>query len=386
MPVAWVVLAAGLAGQPALPVRATYLDAVRRYGAGTERDAVLALRALPLSDPAQVFDALDRACVDEGARSCAPRDVLKAAAGVRERILLDWRRIYPRVLAIHIEALVACNPVTERDAMAVHRNVVLRLIARLEDLEQRGGSAPAFTALAATARHMLMWALQYQRDTHALAGVLDTLDRAVSKDVELLLARAYLEEMRAAPEAVAATVDRRNVMSPMSRDVTLALEETRQLHAAARVYEQVLAIDGSHVEANLRLARVHARLGRLDSAQTRLHATRKRRCDRRQQYLVALFLADVLERRGHRADAKAAYASAQDAWPDAQAAAIGLARLRALEGSFDEARAAMRSIRHTTRPDLPLDRSDPWLGYEGGQAWQLPDAMRTFQATLEPLR
>ena len=130
------------AAQEAVPVRLPYLQTVERYGPGTEEYAVLALRQLELDNASQAFDELDRACVKEGARSCAPRDVLRAGFDVRYRILLGWSRLYPRVVAIHIEALVASNPVTERDAMSVHRNVILRLIARLDDLAGRG-AAPA---------------------------------------------------------------------------------------------------------------------------------------------------------------------------------------------------------------------------------------------------
>jgi hypothetical protein len=373
-----------LAAQEAVPVRLPYLQTIEEYGPGTEEHAVLALRQLQLDSASQAFDELDRACVKEGARSCAPRDVLRAESEVRHRILVRWDRLYPRVVAIHIEALVASNPVTERDAMTVHRNVILRLIARLDDLADRSGSPPSLSALATRARHLLVWALQFHRDARGLAGVLDAFDDDVPRDVELLLARAYLEEMRAAPDYVAATVAQRNVSSAMSREVTLAQEEARQLNVAARAYEQALVMDGGLIEGHLRLARVLSRLGRLQPAETRLRATQKLPCDRRQQYLVALFLADVLERRGRRGDAKAAYVSAQDTWPDAQASAIGLARLRALDGALDDARAALRIVRQPPRPG-PLDRSDPWLGYDGGQAWRLPEAMRALQASFEPL-
>jgi tetratricopeptide (TPR) repeat protein len=372
------------AAQEAVPVRLPYLQIVEEYGPGTEEHAVLALRRLDLEKPQQVFDELDRACVKDGASPCEPGVVLRG--GFRQRILARWARLYPRVLAIHIEALVASNPVTEGKAIAVHRGVILRLIARLDDLARLGGAPPPLLALATRARYLLVWALQFHRDARALAGVLDAFGDAVRRDVELLLARAYVEEMRAAPDVVAGTVQRSEVSSSIPPEVTLAQEEARQLKVAARVYQQVLAIDGSHIEANLRLARVHARLGQLEAAETRLRATQRLRCDRRQKYLVSLFLADVLERRGRRADAKAAYQSAQDTWPDAQASAIGLARVRALDGAFDEARAALRIVRQPPRPGVMLDRSDPWLGYDGGQAWRLPDGLRALQSSFEPLQ
>ena len=44
-----------LAAQPAAELRSSYLDVVRQYGPGTERQAVTALFALRLTSPNQVF-------------------------------------------------------------------------------------------------------------------------------------------------------------------------------------------------------------------------------------------------------------------------------------------------------------------------------------------
>ena len=67
-------LVAVLAAQPAATVRSPYLDAVRRYGPGTEREAVMALRALRLTDPDEVSRELDaRVCASLGVRTCVPQ-------------------------------------------------------------------------------------------------------------------------------------------------------------------------------------------------------------------------------------------------------------------------------------------------------------------------
>jgi len=56
-----------LAAQPSVAVRSPYLEAVRRYGPGTEAEAIAALRAIRLRDADQVFEELDgRICAAVG--------------------------------------------------------------------------------------------------------------------------------------------------------------------------------------------------------------------------------------------------------------------------------------------------------------------------------
>jgi tetratricopeptide (TPR) repeat protein len=149
-------------------------------------------------------------------------------------------------------------------------------------------------------------------------------------------------------------------------------------------YEAVLAADSDNVEAHVRLGRALTRLGRLDEAERQLHAAAERReRSPRQSYLIALFLGDVLERANRPAEAKAAYDTAQRVWPGAQAAAVALARLFALEGAPAPARATLGGLQPPALIGGALDRSDPWLGYQGGQAWRLPDALAALQATFE---
>ena len=68
------------------PVRSPYLDAVRRYGPGTEREAIAALQALRLRDADQVFDELDaKICAAVGARGLLAEAARRRAAGSRRR-------------------------------------------------------------------------------------------------------------------------------------------------------------------------------------------------------------------------------------------------------------------------------------------------------------
>ena len=379
-------LVALLAAQPPVAVSSPYLDAVRRYGPGTEREAVLALQALRLTDPDEVSSELDaRVCAALGARMCVPQRLSMLSDDVRGRIIASWRRDYPRALALHIEALAACDPQTEHAAIDVHRGVVLRLIARLDWMARQTFMPSTITTLPATGRRLLVWALQFLRDEPGLTSTLDAFGAGTSADVELRLARADLDVLRSLPDALEATLRRRDA-AYVPRDAMLAQEEARVLGQAARGYEAVLAADATVVEGAIRLARVQARQGRFEAAAARLRGLSGRIGtgqirDARQVYLTALFLADVEERLGRRAEAAAQYVAARRAWPAAQTPVLGLARLRALVGAHGESRAALATLGRAA-VDGP---SDPWHGFDNGQAWRLPEAIAALQASFEPL-
>ena len=94
-----------LAAQNPAP-RSPYIDAVARYGPGTEREAVARVDALRLRDVDRVFEELDLVCAAQGARTCLPHDLENVGPEVRDRVAATWRQLYPRVMAVHAEALV----------------------------------------------------------------------------------------------------------------------------------------------------------------------------------------------------------------------------------------------------------------------------------------
>ena len=168
----------------------------------------------------------------------------------------------------------------------------------------------------------------------------------------------------------------------------LAQEEAAVLGQAARGYEAVIVADATVLEADLRLGRVQARQGRLEAAAARQRGLAGDRRgpirDARQAYLAALFLADVNERRGRRAEAVAQYE---------RRGGPGLRRRRrssAWRGCGRwTARTARRAPRcacsRRQRPAHRVDRSDPWHGYDAGQAWRLPAAIAALQASFETM-
>jgi tetratricopeptide (TPR) repeat protein len=384
-----------LAAQPSVAVRSPYLDAVRRYGPGTEREAIAALQALRLRDADQVFEELDeKICAAVGAPGCFPKALVAAGRESQAKVAATWRRLYPRALALHVEALAACDPTSDFAAMRLHLTVLLRLVVRIEQLARdHRDIPPEFARVATQGRHLTLWVLQYLRDLNGLAAAVETfeaLKRPVLKswsgvesirDVDVRLARGALEELRAVPDAVAQSARARALSDAFARDNMLVQEERRQVEIAARVYQALLVDHPAVLEAHLRLARLELRLGRAERAEAHLVRVAGLEPDARQAYLAALFLADVYERQGRIADAIAAYGVAQQTWPGAQSPGIGVARLRALSGAHPEARAALAGV-HLERADA-TERSDPWMGYIGAQAWRLPSGIAALQASFE---
>jgi tetratricopeptide (TPR) repeat protein len=376
-------LVALVAAQPAAEP-SPYRDVVRQYGPGHEAPAIAALHALRLRDADDVLDALDRSlCRSLGARSCQPHHLIAAGPKVGDSVIAAWRRLYPRALALHVDALASCDPIDEAGAMRLHRGIVVRLIARIDQLarEQRKDLA-AFTRLGVQGRHLVLWALQYLRDVDGLAALVDRYETDLPADVDVRLARGALAELRALPDAAAQSARTADLSDAFARDNMIASEERRLTEGAAQVYEGLLAAHPAELEARLRLARLLLRLGRAAEAEAHLGRVSRLHPDSRQAYLAALFLADVFERQGRIPDAIAAYGVARGNWPGSQAPSMGLARLRALSGAHDDARAALEAM-HLEQPAEAPPRSDPWIGYIGAQSWRLPDALAALQAQFE---
>ena len=154
------------------------------------------------------------------------------------------------------------------------------------------------------------------------------------------------------------------------------------MQIAARAYEALLVDHPAVLEAHLRLARLELRLGRTERAEAHLVRVAGLKPDTRQAYLAALFLADVYERQRLIANAFEAYGVAQQNWPGAQTPGIGIARLRALSGAHQEARTALAGLHLERAADAP-ERSDPWMGFIGAQAWRLPSGIAALQETFE---
>jgi tetratricopeptide (TPR) repeat protein len=377
-------IVAVLAAQPSVAIRSPYLDAVRLYGPGAEREAIASLQALRLRDADQVFEELDdKICAAVGARGCLPRQLVNASRDSQRKVAATWRRLYPRALALHVEALTACDPTADFAAMRLHLTVLLRLVVRIDQVARdHRDIAPEFARVATQGRRLTLWALQYLRDAKGLAAAVETFETAKIQDVDVRLARGALEELWALPDAVAQSARARDLSDTFARDKLLAQEERRLVQIAARAYEALLVDHPAVLEAHLRLARLELRLGRTERAEAHLVRVAGLKPDTRQAYLAALFLADVYERQRLIANAFEAYGVAQQNWPGAQTPGIGIARLRALSGAHQEARTALAGLHLERAADAP-ERSDPWMGFIGAQAWRLPSGIAALQETFE---
>lgn len=389
-----------LASQPAAAA-SPYLDALRAYGPGQQAgQGIRALLALNLDDPGHVFDQIDeRQCRAVEARSCRPRDLERLEPNRRTELFTAWRRLYPRALALHIEALGVTDPMRHGRIQAVHRAVVIRLTERLDQIAAMTGAPAEFAHLATVGRHLLVWALQFLRDEAGLDRVLDALAKSAPADPELALARGILEELRMLPDSIRASEGRADQATERSRSIaggrSSTIETTptvdertredpdllRLAAAAARAYQRALETKPEGAETHLRLARLLAMLRRHDQAEQHLERALALAPDPRQQYLAALFLGDVRERQDRPADAAAEYARALTLWPGSQAPVLALARLQVLAGQPDAARATLGDV-HAER-DM-RERSDPWLGYVGGQGWRVPAALVALQKSFTP--
>ena len=389
-------LATVLALQPSAPARSPYLDIVRSYGPGTEREAIVALHTLRLRDAEQVFDELDaKVCASAGARGCLPSQLVAAGREAQAKVAATWRRLYPRALALHVEALAACDPVTEVPAMRLHLTVLLRLVLRIEQVAREQRDIPGeFARVATQGRHLTLWTLQYLRHVDGLAAAVEAFEAVKIhvfkswtgtrplEDVDLRLARGALEELRAEPEAIAQAARARASLETFARDGMIARMERRQVETAARVYEALAVDHPAELEAHLRLARLLLRLDQPGRAEAHLNRAATLMPDARQAYLAAVFLADAYERQGRVEHAVTAYGVARHNWPGAQTPGLGIARLRALAGAHQQARDALAGLHLERAPDAP-ERSDPWVGYVGAQAWRLPSGIAALQATFE---
>jgi tetratricopeptide (TPR) repeat protein len=123
-----------------------------------------------------------------------------------------------------------------------------------------------------------------------------------------------------------------------------------------------IALDGSLLEARLHLGKIRLDSGRLIQAEPRLQDVEANARDDRQRYLARLFLGRLAERRGQPDEAARFYRQALQAWPDSQAARLGLGH--ALERSAGPAAARPLVASSLAASQRLFDRAaDPWWLY-----------------------
>jgi tetratricopeptide (TPR) repeat protein len=141
---------------------------------------------------------------------------------------------------------------------------------------------------------------------------------------------------------------------------------------AERLFRRVLAIDGTYVEARVRLARMLDLRGRHDEALTQLTAALAGAPAAPVAFYAHLFAGRAAQNLGQLAPARDHYAAALALFPGAQSASLGLSQVEVLRADVRAALAPLRAPRSDEPPD-------PWWKYHLG-------AGRDVEALLAALR
>jgi tetratricopeptide (TPR) repeat protein len=143
----------------------------------------------------------------------------------------------------------------------------------------------------------------------------------------------------------------------------LSKEAMNDLLGAAAIHRGLLARDASLTEARLRLGRVLDLSGRSDLALVELRQVAAITSDGRLRYLAHLFAGDLLRRESRVPEARQEFNRAVKAWPDGQAAALGLAETLHFLGERAEAASRLASAIEDRREAAS---PDPFRSYHFG--------------------
>jgi tetratricopeptide (TPR) repeat protein len=210
-----------------------------------------------------------------------------------------------------------------------------------------------------------------------------------------LLAIGYLHAIKNFREALV-IVDRARRFNGDTPEVILALGVTHEmwwnsvqareyggpatgrLDEAEKAYKSVLAMDGSMLQARLRLARVRTLRGDNDAAVSMLGEVRERD-DLALLYLARLFEGDALERQGAVPEAERRYEAAIELVPRAQSAHVALAHTRYMRGARKE---AADEVLATVADQGAGEESDPWFWYAVGFASRIDRDLADLRSLL----
>ncbi len=190
---------------------------------------------------------------------------------------------------------------------------------------------------------------------------------AAPDDPEMLLAAGTVKEALALDATQFANA--RSNPPRAIRDVLgkLPRRNARQsLSEALVLYRRALGVQSVNVQARLRFGRVLSQLGRLDEARRALELVAADADEGRERYLAELFLARVAEQASDAGDAVQRYQRAIGAWPDSQAARVGLIHIL---GNTDDGAGVPQMLQQLLSQPWPRSiESDPWWTYPFGEA------------------
>lgn len=164
----------------------------------------------------------------------------------------------------------------------------------------------------------------------------------------------------------------------LAKQLNLPRQEDEWRQAERLLREAVK--QGAPSEANLRLARVLARLGRHEDAASELRRAASRLDEPRLQYLCALFLGSEEAALGRREAAEASFERAAALFPTAQSPLVALADLAWRNGNRSAALDALHRIR--SLPTESGKREDPWRDYYGSVGSDASAQMSALRASV----
>jgi len=189
--------------------------------------------------------------------------------------------------------------------------------------------------------------------------------RAAPRDAEALLWSGCVKESLALQEKVRAR----------------EAEARRLREEAEALFREALAADPAQAEARLRLGSVLLAEGRPQDAEPVLRQAAEEARDKPQLYLALLFLGRASEMQDKPSDGATFYRRALEAWPESQAARLGLARDLESSAGPPAARALVAASLADSRKETR--EPDPWWSYPFGPRGLAKTAMeRLWQRAL----
>lgn len=358
-----------------LRVSSPYLDIVDRYRSGDHGRAVDELGGIAVAGIRERArrDLTELPCqVLTGIADCARAREQKPAEF--ERVVEVWTTTLPAAAALHIDAAVAVQKAGRDADAAVQQRTALDLADLI--VTAIPSSAPGLRDRIDVRRAVWLlstWLLQLRLDRRDLEMQLTRARQTFPGDALVRLASGAFHEVQARPYVLLEASESRQ-----GNVAAWRLEErTWRLKSAEAGYREALAADPTLAEAHLRLGRVLALQGRRDEAHVALARAAELTTDSRWRYLALLFRAAAYEADGDTAAAEPSYRGALAVWPASHAARMGLSRMRAERGAWDEARAELEGIGLT-----PPDSDDPWWAYDFGQAWRIESALSDLRTKV----
>jgi tetratricopeptide (TPR) repeat protein len=179
------------------------------------------------------------------------------------------------------------------------------------------------------------------------------------RDAEISFLAGWSHDAQAAPVIQAAVAEELDGLTMQQRRLYLPAIKTAKAEQqdAIEAFEKAIALDPSHVEARIRLARLLTMHGKPEGAVEHLRAALALTADVIQRYYAQLFLGSALEALKQPGAARAAFEAARDLMPGAQSPRLALSQIALHAGDHGTAREVMAFI---TRSE---GTEDPWWDY-----------------------